>query len=246
MADPALDVFTTSSKPEPPITLDELALRLGLAAVFGIAAGAAYFLTQRKKRVEAASFVSTLVLLAILLAMVSMVIGSNIARAFSLVGALAIVRFRTVVEDTRDTAFVIFAVVVGMAAGAGAYMVAVFGIPLVGLMAWALNAWGGKGNGNGPADKGSLASLTQEGTLVVRVGIGTDPAAVLTPTIAKQAEPVRLVAVVTARQGAALDLTYALRLREGITVIALVAELNRIEGVQSVEWREPSATTDRM
>ena len=50
--------------------------------------------------------------------MVSMVIGNEIARAFSLVGALSIVRFRTVVEDTRDTAFVIFAVVVGMALGA--------------------------------------------------------------------------------------------------------------------------------
>src|SRR2546430_13730647 len=43
------------------------------------------------------------------------VIGDNVARAFSLVGALSIVRFRTVVRDTQDTAYVIFAVVVGMA-----------------------------------------------------------------------------------------------------------------------------------
>ena len=50
-------------------------------------------------------------LLTILIAMVTMVIGNNMARAFGLVGALSIVRFRTVVEDTRDTAFVIFAVV---------------------------------------------------------------------------------------------------------------------------------------
>jgi len=96
---------------------DDIVLRLLFAAAFGIAAGAAYFLTQRKSRSEAASFVATMVLLAILLGMVSMVIGSNIARAFALVGALSIVRFRSVVEDTRDTAFVIFAVVVGMAAG---------------------------------------------------------------------------------------------------------------------------------
>ena len=50
--------------------------------------------------------------------MVTQVIGDNVARAFSLVGALSIVRFRTVVRDTQDTAFVIFAVVVGMAVGA--------------------------------------------------------------------------------------------------------------------------------
>ncbi|MDZ4830382.1 MAG: hypothetical protein SGJ09_09330 [Phycisphaerae bacterium] len=47
----------------------------------------------------------------------TMVIGSSVARAFSLVGALSLVRFRTVVDDTRDTAFVIFALIVGMAAG---------------------------------------------------------------------------------------------------------------------------------
>src|SRR5690349_20504774 len=61
---------------------------------------------------------ATLVLLAGLIAMVTQVIGDNVARAFSLVGALSIVRFRTVVRDTRDTAFVIFAVAVGMAVGA--------------------------------------------------------------------------------------------------------------------------------
>ena len=71
---------------DPVLGVDELLMRLGLGAAFGIAVGAVYFLTQKKKRADAASFVSTLVLLAILLAMVSMVIGSDIARAFSLVG----------------------------------------------------------------------------------------------------------------------------------------------------------------
>ena len=78
----------------------------------------------------------TLVLLAILIAMVTQVIGDNVARAFSLVGALSIVRFRTVVRDTVDTAFVIFAVAVGMAAGAGHPSVAVSGIAVVGVAAW--------------------------------------------------------------------------------------------------------------
>src|SRR3982751_4547644 len=49
------------------------------------------------------SFPTTLVLLCALVAMVTQVIGDNVARAFSLVGALSIVRFRTVVRDTRDT-----------------------------------------------------------------------------------------------------------------------------------------------
>jgi hypothetical protein len=46
------------------------------------------------------------------------------------------------------------------------------------------------------------------------------------------------VAIATARQGAALDLTYALRLQEGVTAIELTGNLNRVEGVQGVEWGE--------
>ncbi len=214
------------------LTPEDIAQRICFAAMFGIAAGAAYFLTQRKNRAEAASFVATMVLLAILLGMVSMVIGKNIAQAFALVGALSIVRFRSVVEDTRDTAFVIFAVVVGMAAGTGEYLVAVVGIPIVGFVAWLLALWGRSGE-----QKSVPVAPKRPTTVVVRVGIGTDPAGPLAATIAKHAEGVELVAAVAVRQGASLDLTYALRLRDGATPLALVGELNRTEGVQGVEWK---------
>src|SRR5215211_3914344 len=127
-----------TTAPDVPLPAEEIAIRLACAAALGLAVAVVYFLTQRKKRAEAASFVSTLVLLTILLAMVSMVIGNQIARAFSLVGALSIVRFRTIVEDTRDTAFVIFAVIAGMAAGAGVYEVPAVGIPMVAVVAVAL------------------------------------------------------------------------------------------------------------
>ena len=60
----------------------------------------------------------------------------SVARAFSLVGALSIVRFRTVVRDMQDTAYVIFAVVVGMAAGTGNFVAALIGIGMVGVAAF--------------------------------------------------------------------------------------------------------------
>ena len=87
---------------------------------------------------EAESFTVTLVLLTILIAMVTQVIGDNVARAFSLVGALSIVRFRTVVRDTQDTAYVIFAVALGMAIGANHPAIAVCGLTVVGLAAYTL------------------------------------------------------------------------------------------------------------
>jgi hypothetical protein len=230
MSKPQVDPITGQVVvPEPPLSVEEMLVRLGLGAVFGIAVGAAYFLTQRKRRAEASSFVSTLVLLSILLSMVSMVIGSDIARAFSLVGALAIVRFRTVVEDTRDTAFVIFAVITGMAAGAGAYLVAAFGIPIVAVMAWLLRMWGGNGNG---------VAKSPPGKLIVRLGIGADPNGPLAETLRKHTAELRLISIATARQGAAVDLTYALRLLDGTTPLGLTADVNRVEGVQGVEWGE--------
>src|SRR6187402_859833 len=108
-----------------PDPLAVIVIRLIVATVFGAAVA---FVYRRTRRMPASSFTITLVLLAILIAMVTQVIGNNVARAFSLVGALSIVRFRTVVRDTQDTAYVIFAVAVGMAMGANHPLVAVIGI----------------------------------------------------------------------------------------------------------------------
>jgi hypothetical protein len=221
---------------EVPIPPDEIAIRLGCAAALGLAVAIVYFLTQRKKRAESASFVSTLVLLTILLAMVSMVIGSDIARAFSLVGALSIVRFRTVVEDTRDTAFVIFAVIAGMAAGAEKYLVPLIGIPLIGVLAWALAAWGRAGGANGTAPARRSTDGPPTNTLVVRMGLGFDPDVALAAVLAEHLEAARLVAVATTRQGAAVDLTYAVRPKPATSPVALLAAVNKVEGVQNVEW----------
>ena len=201
--------------------------RLVRAAALGLAVAAVYFLTQRKRRAEAAPCVATLVLLTVLIAMVTRVIGDNVARAFSLAGVLAIIRFRTVVDDTRDTAFVIAAVVVGMAVGAEMSAVALAGLPVLAVSALLLSVWGrGWGGRAGGA------------TLVVRFGLGPDPQAALAATLAKHLRSFRLVGTATARQGAALDLTYAVALRPAATALALIADLNRVEGVQGVEWKD--------
>ena len=77
------------------------------------------------------SFVITLVLVTVIIALVVMVIGNNIARAFALVGALSIIRFRTVVKDTKDTAFIFWALAVGMAAGTSNHFMASTGAVVI-------------------------------------------------------------------------------------------------------------------
>ncbi len=77
------------------------------------------------------SFVVMLVLLAIVASIAMMVIGNNIAKAFALVGALSIIRFRTVIKDTRDIVFIFSSLVSGMASGTSSYFIAVFGTGFV-------------------------------------------------------------------------------------------------------------------
>ena len=217
----------TTADPLPPAPV--LVARLGLALVFGFVVAGVYAASLGRRRDDARTLPTTLVLLAVLIALVTLVIGNSVARAFGLVGALSIVRFRTVVEDTRDTAFVIFAVAVGMAVGAGYAVLAALGVPVVALAA-AVMAWLGQ-----PGVAGRPATLT------VRVGLGHDPHELLAPLLGKHQDYVRLVAVGTARQGAALEVTYAVRLRGPETAVQFVAELNRVEGVQGVELREQTS-----
>ena len=81
----------------------------------------------------------TLVFVTIIVAAVMMIIGNNLARAFALVGALSIIRFRTVVKDTKDTAFVFLALTSGMAAGTSSYFLAFVCTGFVSLIAIFLN-----------------------------------------------------------------------------------------------------------
>jgi uncharacterized membrane protein YhiD involved in acid resistance len=199
----------------------DLAVRLCLALILGVLISTLYRFTRTQS--ETSSFPTTLVLLTIMIAMVTKVIGDNVARAFSLVGALSIVRFRTVVRDTEDTAYVIFAVVIGMALGANHLWVAAIGITVVGLAAFLLKN----------REKKIVADPSH--TLTVRVGIGHDVDAVVTDTFKAYATEWRIQSVSTSKQGLAIDVTYHLSVREPDQAEAFIKALNRLEGIQCVE-----------
>jgi uncharacterized membrane protein YhiD involved in acid resistance len=204
-----------------------LLARIGIAFLLGCLVAMIYRATHRSGPI-APTFPRTLVLLAILISMVAQVIGDNVARAFSLVGALSIVRFRTVVRDTQDTAFVIFAVIVGMAAGADHLWVALSGLIVVAIAIVVLR----------PRGTASIWS-DEDCDLSLRVAIGSKPEVLLENVFGKFLKSSEVLAVTTAKQGGALDLAYKVRLRSGCAPADLVKELNQLEGVQSVELRRP-------
>ena len=83
-------------------------------------------------------FVHTLFIMSLVTATIMMIIGSNIARAFTLVGALSIIRFRTAVKDARDTGFIFLTIAAGMASGTGFYLVGFLSTTFTCLLLFAL------------------------------------------------------------------------------------------------------------
>ncbi len=198
----------------------DVLIRLLVAFVLGVLVAWIYRHTSRRPEVSQ-SFCVTLVLLSVLIAIVTQVIGDNVARAFSLVGALSIVRFRTVVRDTQDTAYVIFAVVIGMAVGAKSLWVAVIGLGVSGLAAYLLML-----------RARMLPAAPAAIVLGVRVGLGHDLDKLLGGTLDAFLLERELISVATTKQGIGFDVTYHARLRATGTAHELVTALNRLEGVQ--------------
>jgi hypothetical protein len=216
-----LEDFT---RPQAELLPGQLALRLLTA--FGLGLLVAFVHRRTSAPGGAVSFHVTLVLLTILIAAVTQVIGDSVARAFSLVGALSIVRFRTVVQDTRDTVFVIFAVTVGMAVGTGHVWVALISFAVVALAALLTKP-----------RKPALQVSAQGGVwqLSLRVTPGQGVEARAAEVLATHARHTRLVKVATVRGGAALESEYQVELRESAAALGLIDALNQLAGVQACE-----------
>ncbi|MBL9135782.1 MAG: DUF4956 domain-containing protein [Verrucomicrobiales bacterium] len=213
----------------PEVSVTILVTRLALAFFFGISVAWLYRSTRNDGGVD--SLPATLVLLAVLIGAVTQVIGENVARAFSLVGALSIVRFRTVVRDTRDTAFVIFSVVLGMGVGSGHVDVAITTLVIGGIAAWVMAP--GRG----------IQSELDEYELRLKIGVGQEMEPFERGVFPKYLKVWRSSGASTAKQGSALEVVWVVAFLPGHNATGLVRELNRQEGVQGVEIKphDPSA-----
>jgi len=87
----------------------DILTNMALAFAVGLIVSFTYKMTHKGLNYSQ-SFMLTLDLMTPIVAMVMMIIGNSLARAFALVGALSIICFRTVVKDTKDTTFVFFSV----------------------------------------------------------------------------------------------------------------------------------------
>ena len=130
-------LFSSLSAQDPAALVDSqfnLVVGLVLATLLILALVQTYRATHRGA-IYSASFLQALFILGACTTLIMLVIGNEIARAFSLVGALSIVRFRTAIKDPRDVGFVFAALALGMACGTGFYFQAIlFTLFLCGLL----------------------------------------------------------------------------------------------------------------
>lgn len=91
---------------------------VGVALILGFIIGVAYMFACRKEG-YGKNFIVGLVLLPAIVSVVILLIGSNVARAFSMAGAFALVRFRSAPGNAKDISVVFFAMAAGLACGLG-------------------------------------------------------------------------------------------------------------------------------
>ena len=113
-----------------PIDLPMLLLGMLLAYVSGQVVAWVYMITHSGLSYSR-SFVNSLVVMPILVALVMQVLSNNLVTAFGLMAIFAIVRFRNILRDTLDTTYVLSAIVLGMAAGTQRYSITIVGCLLI-------------------------------------------------------------------------------------------------------------------
>ena len=166
-------------------------------------------------------FVQSLILVAMIVAMVMVVVGDSLARAFGLVGALAIIRFRTTVRDTRDIAFVFLALAAGIAAGSGRPVIALLGTPAICAVAAWLTIIGFGGHHE------------VEAFLRLRLAAGVGESD-LTPVLARYCRTFALVSVHTQPESADREHSFQLQLHDAALYDPLIEAIDSIDGVMSV------------
>lgn len=101
------------------ITVFSAIITMLAALFFGAIIAFTYYITQ--KEAYQRSLAVTLLMLPIILSVIIVFIGSNIARAFSLAGTLSIIRFRSAPGDPKDIGFIFFDIAAGLACGVGLF-----------------------------------------------------------------------------------------------------------------------------
>ncbi|MFT5088675.1 MAG: putative membrane protein YhiD involved in acid resistance [Candidatus Latescibacterota bacterium] len=199
----------------------DIALRLAAAFVCGLLVSQFYSWITRRPA-HAKTFTTSLIALSLITAIVIMVIGNNLARAFGLVGAMSIIRFRTAVKDVQDIVFIFFSLAVGMAAGVGMYALAFLSSGMVGSLLLILSRFG------------NYAQKKQEYMLLLSYEPSEGVEVPYLPLLQRYCKRHQLINTKSDGDGEILELAFYVNLKNEENSEALVQELRTIDGIERV------------
>lgn len=202
------------------LDVNDACLRAAASIAIGIVLALVYRATH-KGLSYSQSFTQTIVFVAVIVAIVLMTVRNSVATAFTLVGALSIIRFRTVVKDTRDTAFVFGALALGMAAGLGFFEIAALGTVVVCGLAFAFHA----------TNFGAM----HKSEFVLRFTFDQDKdSSAYVAKLGEFSKRSNLLHIEPSGDSRSLRLTFDITMQKGATAEALTSAMSRIAGVSDV------------
>lgn len=216
LQEPQLDVFRAS--------IFEFAANILIALLCGVIISLVYRFIRRQVNPSPA-LANSLVLLSEITAIVTLVIGNNLARAFGLVGAMSIIRFRTAVRDVEDIVFIFFSLTMGMAAGVGLNSVALIGTVVICVTILLLHL---VSDTDAPTPPRGFLQITYTGNEQQQTA--------LEQVLKKYARRSRLLSERQAPEAPEVEAFYRLTLRKGLKQTELVRELQALGFATRVSW----------
>jgi uncharacterized membrane protein YhiD involved in acid resistance len=168
------------------------------------------------------SYVHTLILMGMVVSLIMMVVGSNIARAFSLVGALSIIRFRNAVKETRDVGFIFFAMAIGMATGTKFYLLATVATAMISFVVVIMNRFNW------------FAQDVSSQILKIHIPNGQEFDGIFDKALAKHTQGSDLISVDSIRSGTLTELVYSVVPNKKFKMEEFMKEIKLLNGNNKV------------
>ena len=226
-----IEQFTSLQDLTSSFSVLDITIALTLSFVLNAWIGYIYMKTH-KGTSYTQSYVHTLVMMGMIIAIIMLIVGSNIARAFSLVGALSIIRFRNAVKETRDVGFIFFAMAIGMAMGTKFYLLGIIAtgvISAVVMIMYKFNWY--------------ARPITSQ-ILKVQLDNVTDFETIFDTVFAKYTTSSELISIDSVRWGALTELVYSINMEQKVNKQELISAIKSINGNQKVSLITGYNSTD--
>lgn len=197
------------------VTIIEAFAAIFLSFILTLIIAIVYRLTHTGARYSQ-SFVQTIIIMGVVVSVIMIVIGNNIAVAFGLVGAFSIIRFRSAMSDPKDIAFIFFGMAAGISSGLGYYMIAIlftFSLVLIIFFLYKTNF-------------GSVPNVKKRLTLTVPENLHDET--IFNEILSKYLRLYALRSIRTSNQGTMIQLEYVIQNKPGVDDKTIMDEIRKV------------------